>query len=165
MWRSPTTPRKPSSPSAKPSSSSRRARPEREDAQPRSRIELIAMRSVVVTGLGMVTPLGCGTEVTWKRLLAGTSGAAKVEAFDVSDLACKIACAIPRGTSEGAFNADDWMEPKEQRKVDPFIVYAMTAATQALEDAGWKPATDDEQTSTGVLIGSGVGGPGGVYEG
>jgi 3-oxoacyl-[acyl-carrier-protein] synthase II len=122
------------------------------------------MRRVVVTGLGMVTPLGCGTEVTWKRLLAGTSGAAKVEAFDVSDLACKIACAIPRGTSEGAFNADDWMEPKEQRKVDPFIVYAMTAATQALADAGWKPMTDEEQTSTGVLIGSGIGGIGGIYD-
>lgn len=113
----------------------------------------------------MVTPLGCGVETTWKKLIEGESGAARVEAFDVSDLACKIACSIPRGDgSNGTYNPDQWMEPKEQRKVDPFIVYAMTAATQALEDANWKPSTPDEQTGTGVLIGSGIGGIGGIYD-
>jgi 3-oxoacyl-[acyl-carrier-protein] synthase II len=123
------------------------------------------MRRVVITGLGMVTPLGCGVEVTWRKLLEGVSGAARIDAFEVSDLACKIACSIPRGDgSDGTFNADDWMEPKEQRKVDPFIVYAMAAATQALRDSGWKPTTYEEQTSTGVLIGSGIGGIGGIYD-
>ena len=93
------------------------------------------MRRVVITGLGMVTPLGCGVDINWSRLLEGRSGASKVEAFDVSDLACKIACQIPRD-GEGAYNPDDWMEPKEQRKVNPFIVYGMCAARQALDDAG-----------------------------
>ena len=96
------------------------------------------MRRVVVTGLGMVTPLGCGVEPTWANILEGRSGARQITDFEVNDLACRIACQIPRGDgSDGTFNADDWMEPKEQRKVDPFIVYAMAAATQALEDAGW----------------------------
>jgi 3-oxoacyl-[acyl-carrier-protein] synthase II len=123
------------------------------------------MRRVVVTGLGMVSPLGCGVEPTWARLLAGESGARRVEEFDVSDLACKIACPIPRGDgSDGTFNPDDWMEPKEQRKVDPFIVYGMCAATQALRDAGWAPKTREEQISTGVLVGSGIGGIGGIYD-
>jgi 3-oxoacyl-[acyl-carrier-protein] synthase II len=123
------------------------------------------MRRVVITGLGMVTPLGCGVEVTWRKLLEGVSGAAVIDAFDVSDLACRIACSIPRGDgSDGTFNPDDWMEPKEQRKVDPFIVYAMAAATQAIRDSGWTPTTYEEQTSTGVLIGSGIGGIGGIYD-
>jgi 3-oxoacyl-[acyl-carrier-protein] synthase II len=123
------------------------------------------MRRVVITGLGMVTPLGCGVEVTWRKLLEGVSGAAVIDAFDVSDLACRIACSIPRGDgSDGTFNPDDWMEPKEQRKVDPFIVYAMAAATEAIRDSGWTPKTYDEQTSTGVLIGSGIGGIGGIYD-
>jgi 3-oxoacyl-[acyl-carrier-protein] synthase II len=101
------------------------------------------MRRVVVTGLGLVGPLGCGVETTWKRLLAGQSGASKVEAFDVSDMACRIACSIPRGDGQdGTFNPDDWMEPKEQRKVDPFVVYAMSAATQAAHDSPiWHPQT------------------------
>ena len=111
----------------------------------------------------MVTPLGCGVDINWSRLLEGRSGASKVEAFDVSDLACKIACQIPRD-GEGAYNPDDWMEPKEQRKVDPFIVYGMCAARQALDDAGWKPTTPEEQTRSGVLIGSGIGGIGGIYD-
>jgi len=112
----------------------------------------------------MVTPLGCGVEINWSRLLEGRSGASKVEAFDVSDLACKIACQIPRD-GEGAYNPDDWMEPKEQRKVDPFIVYGMCAARQALDDAGWKPInTPEQQTRSGVLIGSGIGGIGGIYD-
>ena len=121
------------------------------------------MRRVVVTGMGMVTPLGCGVETTWARLIKGESGAAKVDRFEVSDLACKIACMIPRGDgSNGTYNPDQWMEPKEQRKVDEFIVYAMCAAKQALDDAGWKPKTADEQNTTGVLIGSGIGGIEGI---
>ncbi|WP_029355573.1 beta-ketoacyl-ACP synthase II [Bosea sp. 117] len=123
------------------------------------------MRRVVVTGLGMVTPLGCGVETTWKRLLAGESGAGRVENFEVSDLPAKIACQIPRGDgSDGSFNPDQWMEPKEQRKVDEFIVYAMAAATQALDDAGWHPSSYDDQCATGVLIGSGIGGLQGIAE-
>src|SRR5215208_1067747 len=123
------------------------------------------MRRVVVTGVGMVSPLGCGAEASWQRLLAGQSGGAKIEGFETSDLACRIACQIPRGDgSDGSFNPDQWMEPKEQRKVDPFIVYAMTAATQALQDSEWKPQTADEQNATGVLIGSGIGGIGGIYD-
>src|SRR4051795_9239315 len=123
------------------------------------------MRRGVVTGVGMVSPLGCGVEASWKRLLDGRSAASKIESFETSDLACRIACQIPRGDgSDGSFNPDQWMEPKEQRKVDPFIVYAMTAATQALQDAAWKPQTADEQNATGVLIGSGIGGIGGIYD-
>jgi 3-oxoacyl-[acyl-carrier-protein] synthase II len=123
------------------------------------------MRRVVITGLGMVTPLGCGVEATWRRLLDGESGAKRLDAFDVSDLACKIACTIPRGDgSDGTFNPDQWMDPKDQRKVDPFIVFAMAAARQALDDAGWKPTSYDDQTRTGVLVGSGIGGIGGIYE-
>jgi 3-oxoacyl-[acyl-carrier-protein] synthase II len=123
------------------------------------------MRRVVITGLGMVTPLGCGVESTWQRLLDGESGAKKLETFDVSDLACKIACTIPKGDgSDSTFNPDQWMDPKDQRKVDPFIVYAMAAARQALDDAGWKPTSYDDQTRSGVLVGSGIGGIGGIYE-
>ena len=121
------------------------------------------MRRVVVTGMGLLTPLGCGVEETWSRLVKGESGASKVERFDVSDIAAKIACQIPR-EGVGAFNPDDWMEPKEQRKVDEFIVFAMCAAKQALDDAGWHPKTSDEQNTTGVLIGSGIGGIDGIAE-
>ena len=117
------------------------------------------MRRVVVTGLGMVTPLGCGVDVTWSRILEGRSGAGRPDSFEVSDLACQVACEIPRGDgSDGTFNPDDWMEPKEQRKVDDFIVYSIAAADQALADSGWKPETYEDQISTGVLIGSGIGG-------
>ena len=123
------------------------------------------MRRVVVTGMGMVTPLGCGVEPTWSRLIKGESGAKKVDTFEVSDISARIACMIPRGDgSAGTYNPDQWMEPKEQRKVDQFIVYAMCAATQALNDAGWHPKTEEEQTSTGVLIGSGIGGIEGIAE-
>ncbi len=123
------------------------------------------MRRVVVTGLGMVTPLGCGVETTWKRLIAGESGAKAIDRFDVSDLATKIACMIPYGDgSDGTYNPDQWMEPKEQRKVDKFIVFAMCAARQALDDAGWKPSTPEEQNASGVLIGSGIGGIEGIAE-
>jgi len=123
------------------------------------------MRRVVVTGMGMVTPLGCGVEATWSRLVAGESGARRVETFDVSDLPCQIACMIPQGDgSGGTYNPDQWMEPKEQRKVDKFIVYAMCAAKQALEHAGWQPKTPDEQNTTGVLIGAGIGGVEGIAD-
>jgi 3-oxoacyl-[acyl-carrier-protein] synthase II len=123
------------------------------------------MRRVVVTGLGMVTPLACGVDTTWQRLLEGKSGARRIETFDVSDLATKIACQVPRGDgSDGSFNADQWMEPKEQRKVDDFIIFAMSAATQALADAGWKPESRDDQIETGVLIGAGIGGLTGIAE-
>ncbi|MFM9975443.1 MAG: beta-ketoacyl-ACP synthase II [Beijerinckiaceae bacterium] len=121
------------------------------------------MRRVVVTGLGMVTPLGCGVEQTWKRLIAGDSGLTPITAFDVSDMPARVAAFIPR-EGAGAFNPDDWMEPKEQRKVDDFIVYAMAAAKQALRDADWFPKTYEDQCASGVLIGSGIGGLGGIYE-
>ena len=123
------------------------------------------MRRVVVTGLGMVTPLGCGVEATWKRLLAGESGAKRIEKFNVEDLAAKIACPIPRGDgSGGTYNPDQWMEPKEQRRVDEFIVFAMCAARQALEQSGWKPTSYEDQIATGVMIGSGIGGIEGIAE-
>src|SRR3569623_2141209 len=111
------------------------------------------MRRVVVTGMGMLTPLGCGVEPTWSRLLKGESGAKKVDTFEVSDIAAKIACVIPRGDgTNGTYNPDQWMEPKEQRKVDDFIIYGMCAATQALDDAGWHPKTQDDQVATGLII-------------
>ena len=123
------------------------------------------MRRVVVTGMGIVGPLGCGIDVTWKNILDGKSGARRVETFEVDDLPCKIACVIPRGDGTGgSFNPDQWMEPKEQRKVDDFIIFAVTAATQALNDAGWHPSTPEEQNSTGVMIGSGIGGIEGIAE-
>ena len=123
------------------------------------------MRRVVVTGMGMLTPLGCGVETTWQRLLKGESGAKKIDTFDVSDISCKIACVVPRGDgSNGTFNSDQWMEPKEQRKVDDFIVFAMCAARQALDDAGWRPKTHEDQINTGVLIGSGIGGIEGIAD-
>jgi 3-oxoacyl-[acyl-carrier-protein] synthase II len=123
------------------------------------------MRRVVVTGLGMVTPLASGVEPTWQRLLAGESGIRTIQTFEVSDLPCKIAGQIPRGDgSDGSFNADQWMQPKEQRKVDAFILFAMAAAKQALDDADWHPREYDDQTTTGVLIGSGIGGIEGIAE-
>src|SRR5580692_7796542 len=123
------------------------------------------MRRVVVTGLGMLTPLACGVEPTWQRLLEGKSGARRVEHFDVSDLPVKFACQVPRGDgSDGTYNPDKWMEPKDQRKFDPFIVFAMCAARQALDDAGWRPTAYEDQIVSGVLIGSGIGGIEGIAE-
>src|SRR6202453_2687494 len=123
------------------------------------------MRRVVITGLGMVTPLASGLEATWQRLLAGKSGIKRIEKFDVSDISCKIAGQVRRGDgSDGTFNADQWMEPKEQRKVDDFIIFAMGAATQALDDAGWHPKEREDQITSGVLIGSGIGGVEGIAE-
>ena len=123
------------------------------------------MRRVVVTGMGMVTPLACGVEATWARLIAGESGIKAIDTFDVSDITCKIAGMIPYGDGTGGtYNADQWMEPKEQRKVDKFIIYAMCAAKQALDHAGWKPTTPDEQNTTGVMIGAGIGGVEGIAD-
>jgi 3-oxoacyl-[acyl-carrier-protein] synthase II len=123
------------------------------------------MRRVVITGIGMVTPLGCGAEVTWANLVAGKSGCRRVTEFEVEDLPAKIACRLPFGDgTNGTFNPDDWMEPKEQRKVDPFILYGMAAADMALADADWHPTTDEDQIMTGVLIGSGIGGVEGIVE-
>src|SRR4051795_3888474 len=123
------------------------------------------MRRVVVTGMGMVTPLGCGVEATWQRLIAGESGARKIEKFEVADLPAQIACQIPRGDgTNGTYNPDQWMEPKEQRKVDEFIVFAMSAATQAMNDSGWKPTSHQDQIRTGVMIGSGIGGIEGIAD-
>ena len=117
------------------------------------------MRRVVVTGLGMVTPLASGVEATWERLLAGQSGAGPITRFDASGVITQYACEIPRGDgTAGSFNPDDWMEPKDQRKVDDFIIYGMAAAVQAVRDSGWQPANEDERCRTGVMIGSGIGG-------
>jgi 3-oxoacyl-[acyl-carrier-protein] synthase II len=113
----------------------------------------------------MVTPLGCGVEATWSNILAGKSGAVRISDFEVEDLACKIAARIPRGDgSNGTYHPDQWMDPKEQRKVDEFITFAMAAAKQALDDTDWHPESEDDQFSTGVLIGSGIGGIGGIYD-
>jgi 3-oxoacyl-[acyl-carrier-protein] synthase II len=126
------------------------------------------MRRVVVTGIGLLSPFGVGAEHTWKQLLAGRSAARRVDTFEVDDLPSKIAHVMPRaGGSEGseaAFDPDRFMEPKEQRKVGDYIIYGVAAADMALEDAGWKPATYEEQCATGVLIGSGIGGIEGIAE-
>jgi 3-oxoacyl-[acyl-carrier-protein] synthase II len=117
------------------------------------------MRRVVVTGLGMVTPLACGVEETWSRLLAGQSGAGPITRFDPVNVVTQYACEIPMGDgTDGTFNPDDWMEPKDRRKVDDFILYGMTAAIQAVRDSGWEPVTEEDRCRTGVMIGSGIGG-------
>ena len=124
------------------------------------------MRRVVVTGLGLVTPLASGVEATWKRLIAGESGLGAIQNFDVSDLPAKVAGQVPRGdTAEGRFNADDWVSPKDQRKMDEFIVFGIAAAEMAIRDSGWAPATDDDRERTGVMIGSGIGGLQTIYDG
>ena len=123
------------------------------------------MRRVVVTGLGMVTPLACGVEETWKRLLAGQSGAGTITRFDTANVVTNYACEIPYGDgTDGTFNPDQWMEPKDRRKVDDFILYAMAAATMAVEDAGWKPEDEEGRLRTGVMIGSGIGGLNSIAE-
>ena len=124
------------------------------------------MRRVVVTGMGLVTPLGIGTETVWKRLLASESGIRAIQDFDVSDLTAKIAGQIPRGDTEsGLFNADDWVAPKDQRKMGDFIVFALAAAEQAVRDSGWKPESEEARERTGVMIGSGIGGLPEINEG
>ena len=122
-------------------------------------------RRVVVTGLGLVTPLACGVEESWSRLIAAKSGANRITSFETSDLATKIACQVPRGDgANGTFNPDQWMDPKEQRRVDDFILYGMAAAKQAVADSGFVPKDEEERCRTGVLIGSGIGGLNGIAE-
>jgi 3-oxoacyl-[acyl-carrier-protein] synthase II len=124
------------------------------------------MRRVVVTGLGLVTPLACGVEESWAGLLAGKSGAGPITKFKVDDLPTKIACQVPRGDgANGTFNPDQWVDPKEQRRMDDFIIYGLAAAKQAVVDSGWEPRTEEDRYRTGVLIGSGIGGLAGIEDG
>lgn len=123
------------------------------------------MRRVVITGLGMVTPLACGVEETWARLIAGESGAGPITRFDAGALVTQYACEVPRGDgSVGTFNPDQWMEPKDQRKVDDFILYGVAAAVMAVRDSGWEPMTEEDRCATGVMIGSGIGGLSAISE-
>jgi 3-oxoacyl-[acyl-carrier-protein] synthase II len=123
------------------------------------------MRRVVITGIGLTTPLAANAPATWERLIAGKSGASRIEHFKVDDLQCQIACVVPRteGRNGGAgdahaFNPDNVMSAKEQRRIEDFILYAIAAADEAVADSGWKPESDDDRERTGVLIGSGIGG-------
>ena len=123
------------------------------------------MRRVVVTGLGLVTPLACGVEETWSRLLDGQSGAGEITRFNAERVATKYACEVPLGDgTDGTFNSDDWMEPKERRKVDDFILYGIAAAEMAVQDANWKPEDEESRLRTGVMIGSGIGGLNSIAE-
>jgi 3-oxoacyl-[acyl-carrier-protein] synthase II len=129
-------------------------------------------RRVVVTGLGLVTPLGRGVETVWRRLVAGESGAGRIEGFAIDDLACQVACQVPMKSGrsgggpdvEGAFDAEAVLDKKERRRVDEFIVYAIAAADEALADSGWAPADEEARTRAGVLIGSGIGGLQTIYD-
>ena len=124
------------------------------------------MRRVVVTGMGLVTPMGVGLDHNWRRLTNGESGAARIQGFDVSDLPAKIAAPVPRGDgSDGTFNPDNYVSAKDQRRIDDFIVYGLSAATEAVKDSGWKPDDVEDQERTGVMIGSGIGGLQTIYEG
>jgi 3-oxoacyl-[acyl-carrier-protein] synthase II len=123
------------------------------------------MRRVVVTGLGLVTPLACGVEETWARLLEGKSGAAPITKFKADDLGTRIACQVPRGDgANGTFNPDNWVDPKEQRRIDDFILFGLAAAHQAVLDSGWEPKTAEDHNRTGVMIGSGIGGLPGIED-
>ena len=130
------------------------------------------MRRVVVTGIGLLTPLGQGTELVWQRILAGESGAGRISAFDVTDWACQIACEVPRVDGRGgggpdipgSFDPDLTMSPKDRRRVDDFILYGIAAAEEAVRDSGWVPQTDEDRERTGVTIGSGIGGLGTIAE-
>jgi len=123
------------------------------------------MRRVVVTGMGLLSPYGVGVEHGWSQLLSGKSSTRTIDRFDVSDLPCKIASSIPRGDGSGnTFSPDQFLEPKEQRKIGDFIIYGIAAADEALKDSGWEPKTDDERNTTGVMIGCGIGGIEGIAE-
>ncbi len=130
------------------------------------------MRRVVVTGIGLLTPLGQGTELSWKKILEGKSGAGNITAFDVSDYACKVACEVPRVDGRGgggpdvpgSFDPDQTLSPKDRRRVDDFILYGIAAADEAVKDSGWEPKTDEDRERTGVMIGSGIGGLGTIAE-
>jgi 3-oxoacyl-[acyl-carrier-protein] synthase II len=121
------------------------------------------VRRVVVTGIGLLSPFGVGAEHSWKQVLAGRSAVRRITTFEVGDLPAKIAASIPR-EGEGAFNPDEFLEPKEQRKVADFIIYGIAAAEMALADSGWKPQTEEDRWATGVMIGSGIGGIDGIAE-
>lgn len=123
------------------------------------------MRRVVVTGMGLLTPLGVGLDTNWRRLANSESGIRRIEHFQTDDLAATIAGQIPLGEGEGAFRPDDFVTPKDQRQVDPFIVYALSAAQMAVEDSGWVADTEEKQIRTGVMIGSGIGGLQTIYNG
>ena len=123
------------------------------------------MRRVVVTGLGIVSPLGCGVEHNWKRLINGESGIRAIEHFDVSDLAAKVAGVIPRGTGEGELDLDKVVPAKERRRMDDFIIYGLAAAQEAIADSGWTPEDEEGRERTGVMIGSGIGGLPAIAEG
>jgi 3-oxoacyl-[acyl-carrier-protein] synthase II len=116
------------------------------------------MRRVVVTGLGLVTPLGNGVETSWKRLISGKSGIRRIDTFNIEDMPSKIAGLLPKGTEPGQFNFDDYVLPKDRRKMDDFIIYGIAAAEEALKDSGWVAQTEEDQEMTGVMIGSGIGG-------
>jgi len=123
------------------------------------------MRRVVITGLGLITPLASGVEQSWSRLIAAQSGLRAIQSIDVSDLPSKVAGQVPRGDAvNDHFNPDDYVSPKDQRKMDQFIIYAMAAATQAVKDSGWEPQDEPSRERTGVLIGSGIGGLQGIYD-
>jgi len=130
------------------------------------------MRRVVVTGIGLITPLGQGAELSWKQILAGKSGAGTITAFDPTDYACKVACEVPRVDGRGgggpdipgSFDPDQTMSAKDRRRVDDFILYAMAAADEAVRDSGWAPQDDEGRERTGVIIGSGIGGLGPIAE-
>ena len=132
----------------------------------------MAERRVVITGIGLVTPLGWGREISWKRILAGQSGAGRITAFDPADYACQVACEVPRvdgrgGGSpdmEGAFDPEQVLSAKELRRVDDFILYAIAAADEAVKDSGWAPEDDYSRERTGVIIGSGIGGLGSIEQ-
>ncbi|MCH8112653.1 MAG: beta-ketoacyl-ACP synthase II [Proteobacteria bacterium] len=123
------------------------------------------MRRVVVTGLGLVTPLGCGVEHTWEKLIAGRSGIRGIESFDVTDLPSKIAGVVPRGDGDGEFNAEDWVPSKDRRRMADFVVFGLAAAQQAVADSGWNPEAEEDRDRTGVLIGSGIGGLQSIVDG
>ena len=123
------------------------------------------MRRVVITGLGLVTPLGCGVKCSWSRLLEGQCGIDIIKSFDVSDLPVQIGAQVPLGDySDGNFNADEWIDSKDRRKMGQFILYAIVAAQQAIEDSGWNATSDEDKERTGVMIGSGIGGLPGIDE-
>jgi len=122
------------------------------------------MRRVVVTGIGLVTPLGSGIEVPWKRMLEGQSGLGPMQGFETDDLPCRIAAHVPHGEAEGDFNSDAVMAAKDRRKSDPFIVYGIAAAEMAVADSGWKADTEEAGDRTGVMVGSGIGGLSTIYD-
>ncbi len=123
------------------------------------------MRRVVITGLGVVSPLGSGVKVNWERLIAGESGISAIQSFDISDLPSKIAGQLPLGNeSDGRFDPEHWVSSKDRRKMGDFIIYAMAAASQAVKDSGWQPKTEEDHERTGVAIGSGIGGLPTMYE-